>query len=408
MATTLNSAAYRDYNLQILGETISGAFAGNTAFEGSILKTSGALLIDGSMPNVGPDVIGNTVTIPYFGTVGDFVDRAEGIDGVPNAIAKTNEQATVVCSYLGVSMTKWARYADLDDAYAEVAKQTVVAAQREIDRRVLAKAVTTELVTDLYSASSPRLLDYDAIVDARAMFGDENENVVAMAVHSRTWADLLKLKDTMGRPLVVAEGAAGDKISTFAGLPVIVSDRMPLTGSVMGAVTAAGTSPNVATLTGTPTGAWDLQIRVSGASLVLGTAKINFSTNGGKTWSGDITTGTAGVPVALIDPNKDPITGNNGTTGVSVAYAANFGNVNNTHSAKAIVKASSLIIKRGALAFWYNQNALTPQEDKNIRNDSVEIALHMYSAPHMYRRCAGGTKPGVVMVNHNVSGFTGP
>lgn len=407
MATTLNTSTYRDFDLQILESTIQGAFAQKDAFIGSLLQSSGALSVSGTMPGQGANVIGNTITMPYFGTVGDFTALAEGDSGTPNAIYKTNETATISRTYLGVSMSTWARYADTDDAYNEMARQVVVATRREMDKRALTEAVTTELVYDVYSASLPKFLDFDTVVEARAAFGDEAEDVVAMAVHSRTYADLLKLKDSAGHPLAVLNGVAGDRIPTFNGLPLVVSDKMPLTGSSMGTVTSAGTgSEPVATLAGTPTGPWDLRIRVASGT-ALATAKINFSTNGGRTWSGDITTLAAAAPLALIDPNKDSIVGNNGTTGITVAFAGDFANVDNTYSAKAVLKASSLIIKRGAMAVWYNQAALAPKFDVNIRQDSQEIALHMYAAACLYRRANGGTKPGAVLVNHNLSGFTG-
>jgi|GEM_PF-960241 len=65
--------------------------------------------------------------------------------------------------------------------------------------------------------------------------------------------------------------------------------------------------------------------------------------------------------------------------------------------------ATSLLVKRNALVWWFNGDTPVIQTDKDILADTDVAALHVYWAAHRYRRPANGsgTKTGVVKVIHN-------
>lgn len=395
----------RDFDVQILTETVQGRFAQQSAFMGSALVSQGAVRVEGTMPVADPNFIGNEITVPYFGTIGKFVNNPDGEAVVPRTISQTHEKATITRSSLAFEVSRWAQHSSpFDrDPYAEASDQIMVAAEREMDDRIIAAAMTTPLGIDVYSAGSPQILDHATLVDARAQWGDENRDVVAMIVHSRTTADLRKLTDNIGRPLLL-DSQRDDDVPRFAGVALIESDKAPLTGSSMGAVTSAGTAPPVATLAGTPKGAWNLRLECTTGG-AHETARVRFSTDGGRTWSAPITTAAATVALPLIDPATDSIVGVNGETGLTVAFAAGTFNVNNVWTSKAVLKVTSLLVKRGALAFWYNRNAMAFETDKNILRHTDIAAMHLYGVAHRYRRVATGTKPGVVAIQHNVLGY---
>jgi hypothetical protein len=189
----------------------------------------------------------------------------------------------------------------------------------------------------------------------------------------------------------------------MAGLRVVVSDRVPLTSSTMGTVTSSGTSPPVATLAGTPLGPWRLHIdAITGDGTTI---TFRFSTDGGNTWSATLTAADDGVPVALIDTAVDSLVGVNGKTGLTVAFAAGTFNADNLWTSTAALQVTSLLLKKGALAFWYSSGNMELDTDKNILKHAKLAAMHLYSAPHRYKRVPGGTKPGVVPIVHNVGGF---
>lgn len=395
-ATTTDS---RDFDVQILEETVRGHFSGKNALMGSILTSQGAVIVKGDM-GMGRDFIGNEITIPYHGVIGDFSDNPEDTAITPVALRSTHEKATVGRSSLAFEVSRWARNSGPDDPYEECARQIEVAATREFDRLCITAAAATPLVSDVYSASSPVYLDWDAIVDGRAKFGDEQDGIVGMVVHSRVEAGMRKLRDSVGRPLLIDSQMNGE-ITRFCGVPVLVSDRVPLEGSSMSTVVEAGTTPPDVTLTGTPLGAFNLRIKiiVTGAR---GTFTFQFSTDGGQTWSGTILS-AASVP--LIDPAADSTVGVNGRTGLTAAFEDAAAAANNTWESNAILKATSLVMQRGAMTLWYNRAAMGLETDKDILKHNDVAAMHLYRVAHLYRRRNGGSRPGVVAIKHNVQGF---
>jgi hypothetical protein len=401
---------------QILEDAVRGVFSGKKAFMGSILASSGAVAVRGTMPQGGASAIGKTIDVPYFGTIPGFVDNNDGDSASPQKIAQTSEQATIARASLAIETTRWAQGIGavdpaLGDPHDEAAAQVMEQAERKMDSIMIAKFAATALLRDVYSATLPVYLDHRQVVRARSKFGDEQDGVVAMAIHSMVEADLAEMLDANGRPLLVEtvrQNAQGVDVvdKRFAGVPLLVSDSADLTGSTMGAVTGAGTTPPVATLTGTPLGPWNLVI-----DCILGgahqTATYRFSTDGGNTWSATITTLAAAAAQPLVDTAVDSLVGKNGATGLSVAFAAGTFNADNTWTATANLAAKSLICQRGAGAFWYNAQAVAPQRDRDILKDSDLLASHLYHAAILYRRRRGGTRPGCVAIKHNVRNYVG-
>lgn len=393
----------RDFNVQVLQDTVRGVMRGKTALVDSILASSGGIVVNSAM-TADRNFIGNEITVPYFGTIGDFVTNAEDNAVTPVTLKTTNEKATVGRSSLAFEVTKWAQNSGPMDAdpYEECAQQIRVAARREMDRLCVAAAAATPMVRNVYSASSPVYLDWDLVTDGRAMWGDEQEDIVGMVVHSQVESGLRKLRDDMGRPLLLDSMVNGSTVTRFNNIPLVVSDRAPLTGSSMGSVTETGAVVGNVTLSGTPTGPWDLRIDIiTGGS--RGTATFKFSTDGGNTWSAELTTAAT---VALTDTAADSLVGNNGATGITAAFGVATYDAASVYSAKAVLKASSLIIQRGALAFWYNANAMDLKTLPDILKDNDVAAMHLYRVAHLYRRRRGGTRPGVVSLVHNVPGWT--
>lgn len=408
MAITVNTDLI---DVQILVDAVRGVFRGKTAFMGSVLVSQGAVRVSGTMPKGGPGAVGKKIDIPYFGTIGEFVNNADGSAITPSKIQQVLEQATVARQSLAAETSRWAQgVGQIDpavgDPHQEAAEQVMVQATRAMDALCVAEAKTTPLVSDVYSATIPVYTDWDLIIDAKTLWGDEQDNIVAMVVHSQSLADMAKLKNGHGDPLLVLNQTQGqESVIRFAGVPVVVSDKVPLDGSTMGAVTSSGTAPPVATLTGTPLGPWKLSIdcMLSHASDTL----IRFSTDGGNTWSANIAATDSGTPVPLIDTAADSLVGVNGKTGISVAFAAGTFTDDNLWKAQANLKVTDLILQQDALAFWYNQQRLGAQSDVDILADADIIAMHLYHATKLYRRRRGGSRPGCVAVKHNVKNYIG-
>jgi hypothetical protein len=383
---------------EILTTAVRGAFAGKNAFIDSAAVAAGLVVVNDTFDVSDSSRIGDQISVPYFGQLGEFDDRTDGTPATPKALAGTNEKATIVMATLGVEITRWANNNGGTPGVTpeqEAAEQIRKAARRKMDRAVITAACASgALVKDVYSATVPRKLDADLIVDAGVLWGDENEDSAVLLCHSKAVNDLDKLKDAQGRPLGRDLAAAGRKIVT--------SDVMPLTGSTMSAITAAGTTPPTVTVSGTPTGPWNLKIICTKLG-ARGTSEIKFSTDGGQNYSAAIVT-AASIP--LIDTSVDAITGNNGTTGLTIAMADTAAAVDNVWTATATLKATSLLVRPGSLAFWFNRLALEFLPDSDPSNDSKLGWMHLYYCAHKYRRHPQGTKSGVIKLVHNVSPVT--
>lgn len=393
----------------IFTEAVKAAFRGKNALMGSVLVSSGAVIVADNMPEGGQGAIGKTISIPYFGVGGKFVNNPDGSAIVPNKIQQVQEQATVARSSLAFEFSVWAQGLSqvnpkIGSVYEEGVSQIKAAAVRRMDELIVEKCKASPLVRNVYSATSPVYADHRQLVRTRTKFGDEQGDIVAMIVHSQAAADMAELTDSAGRPLLLESIAKGqDSVFNFAGIPTLVTDNVPLDGSTMGTVTETGAAVGGVTLTGTPMGPFELKIdMVAGGS--RGTATFRFSTDGGNTWSETLTTAAT---VELKDTAIDSLVGVNGETGITAAFGVATYDAASVYSSTANLCVSTMIFKRGAAAFWYNGSRLGLKSDQDILADTDIIAQHLYAAPHLYRRANNGSRPGVAILKHNVRNFIG-
>jgi hypothetical protein len=367
---------------EILIDAVQGEFKGMNA-----LMNSGAAIVNGSLPNTRG---GDVVKIPYFNVLGELEDLAsdEGGSGDPPALnprklTMSNDSSPVKHSGVAFETTEWAQMAAAyADPYGEAARQIREATERRADAGLIDAAIGTPLGLDVYNAGTPRYLDYDLMVDGKALWGDEKKDIAFAAVHSAVFARLEKAKDLNGLPLF---GTASDGGALrVAGVTVRESDRVPVEFNT---ITATGTTPPTVTVTGYSKGAFSalrLEITTAGAR---GTAVFRYSFNGGSTWtSGVLTAATVNLQLNGVD------------TGLTVNFAVGSYAVDNVYVGTP--KFSTLIVKKNALVFWFNKTPVV-QTDKDILADTMIAATHVYWVAHMYSRMPGTTNPGVVRLRHN-------
>ena len=400
------------FNPQVFSETMQSRLAQKNALMGSMLVATGAAIVTPTL-NASSANLGQLIDLPYHGGVGLFEENvADGQAAVPRRPKMTSEQATVTRDTLAFEMTRWSQSAASSDPYANAVDSIMQALAKITDKRLVDAAVAPGVIESVITNAT---LDYDIVVDAKARFRDEQEDIVAMVVHSEAMRDLLKLKDAAGNPLLTASQNEGE-FDRFVGIPIGVSNQVPVTGSVMGAVTEDGTSPPDVTLAGTPSDAWDLKIECTTGGSSDGTAKFRWSTDDGSTFSDIYTIPSGGgafildeSPQAATEANRaaDSLVGINGSTGITATFTNGTYNTDNVYRAEADMRVSSLILKRGALAWWFNQSLLGLQTDKDILVDSDVAAMHLYAAAKRFRRRAGGTQTGVISIVHDVKAYNG-
>lgn len=214
---------------EVMADAIGGAIAKLDALDGT-----GAVVISNDLPETARG--GDTVNVPYFGHLGEFEDRNEGQALTIASITSAAEQATVQRTGKAFEITNWAQKAAAGDPYAEAARQMAAGVRRKVDSAALAAALTSTLTLD--KSSEP--LAYAHFVQLLDLFGDEQDDVVAFAVHSKILASIRQLEDTSGRLLLVdAKSDAGRP--TILGRPVFVSDKHTVDP------TGGGAAPDIAT-----------------------------------------------------------------------------------------------------------------------------------------------------------------
>ena len=266
---------------EILADAVAGGWPNRIALFGT-----GAAVESSTLPEASRG--GDVVKVPYFGSIGEFDDVAEGVALVPATLTMTSETANVQRAGKAVEITTWAQMAAMyADPYAEVSRQIIEGARRKFDSALLTAAgAASQIVVDRSTAT----ISYDAIVDALQGWGDQSQDVAAVVVHSKVLGDLRKIRDANGLPLFTDAQQGG--LPRILGLPLIVSDRAP-------------------TIAGTPT------------------------------------------------------------------------------------KYTTLLIKRGALALWYNR-VPTIETDRDILVDADILSCNIYYVAHCYSRLPGINKPGIV------------
>lgn len=185
---------------------------------------------------------GVSIKIPYIGALGEAEVLAEGNALTPEAPTPDSETATVIRVGKAVTLTKWAELqAAFQDPYAALASQLTDRIVR-VQEQKLIDAITASLPAMTYTVPNSGTLDYDAVNKAKAKWGDEQDPVVAMAMHSKTWFDLLQIKDSTGRPMALESVTAdGSLLRMWAGVPIIVTDFMPVSsGTYTTALLKAG------------------------------------------------------------------------------------------------------------------------------------------------------------------------
>jgi HK97 family phage major capsid protein len=210
---------------ELLEQAIEGAFLGRT-----LLFGTGAVVRSNTLP--GNKKGGDTVTIPYFSTLGDAETLAEGDALTPEKITESKETNVVIRIGKAFETTMWAQWAAAGDPYKEASRQIDIIIARAQDQALIDRATAalpTAYVWDI-TGTPGATLNFDVITDAAGIWGDQQDDVVLLGVHSKVFRDLRKLKDSTGRPLLVDPEFSPLPLgrpapATIWGIPIVVSDK---------------------------------------------------------------------------------------------------------------------------------------------------------------------------------------
>ena len=222
MATTARSDLI---DHQILAEEVVKGVAGMNGLDGS-----GVIVMNPGL-QAGPDEVGNTVTVPYFDSLGEAEEVAENGALTPVKMTQSSESGTVVRFGKAVSiggLAKRSRRTGLD-IYTVASSMILTMLKRKVDAlaldRLAARAVSASMVYDGSAAN----VSTTSIVGTYKLFGDEiegNGDVALWVMNSKVYWDAAVLADSTGRPLFTP--ALGDRLGSLNGVPTRMSDKSNL------------------------------------------------------------------------------------------------------------------------------------------------------------------------------------
>lgn len=215
----------------LLLEALPGAFA-----KIAVLRSTGALIFITGMP-AGRGQVGSLIKVPNFGTVGDMeILQEDGQALTPVGISMSADTAMVKHAGKAIEASYWAQASVAENPYTEMSRQLAVSTERLADAEGVAAAIASPSSLTLNVSGTGTTLDYDTMIEAKMLWGDEQDSIAALVVHSKVKGDLYKLKDSTGRPLFQdnvqhtrLDGSV-QLMEYFAGVPVVVSDRMTSSG----------------------------------------------------------------------------------------------------------------------------------------------------------------------------------
>lgn len=353
----------------------------------SVMGKTGAVRLEMNLP--GGTRAGSPVHVPYFGSLGTMSDYADGDPIDVLQLAQSDETASVVRSGIAFTITDMAqRLAAYADPYSEGGRQVMLAVEQRANEAAVQAAVNTSglparMQRDVFSVGSPRYFDLDLMAEARMSFGDEQDGLCALVMHSATVKNILQQKATTGQRLfnIAAQDIERGTI-TFEGLPpAYVSDLTPVEFSVA----SAGTSPPTVTITGKSFGENKPKIVIdsTGGGTSRGQATFSYSLDGTSNY--EATGVTTAAAVAL------------GDSGLTANFAA--GTYNTDQSWVCTPKYSTMLLKRDALIFW--MNPLNAEDFRDPLRKATIHSLEILHVTHRYKRLAGRRRGGVALIKHN-------
>jgi hypothetical protein len=217
---------------EVLNDAIEAGIAGQRVFQGSPV-----VIARGDLPswntNTGKQIKGgDTITIPYWETIGDF-ETVSDETSVPTTIQKletTEETSTVIHKRLAVQIAYVTSQfaAEGSDPIFESSRQMIEKAFHTMESTLVSKSRDTTLSLDI-TAVGDGLLTYDAFVKALEKWGDEEfENgqmAAALAfMHSNSLRQVRSVKDANGMPIFT--DARNGEPPRVMGIPGRISDLL--------------------------------------------------------------------------------------------------------------------------------------------------------------------------------------
>lgn len=160
---------------------------------------------------------GDRVKIPRWSAIGEFDELTEGVAMTPVNLTATSEEATVKEFGKSVEITELALLSSYEDPLKALAEQFARYAALAIDKELITTANTTTL-----SQSVASTITLNAILDAKALFSDAQDDVM-LVLHPKVATDLMKLSEFKTLTQIASDVITKGAVGTIYGMPVMIS-----------------------------------------------------------------------------------------------------------------------------------------------------------------------------------------
>jgi len=160
---------------------------------------------------------GDKVKIPKWGAVGEFEEAQEGVAITPVNLTSSSKTVEIKKFSKAVDISQEALLSAYSDPIKELGTQFARYAALALDKALIAEAETTTL-----SHTVNTTITLDAILDAKALFRDSQEDVV-LILHDKVATDLMKLSEFKTLTQVSSDVIIKGAIGTIYGMPVVIS-----------------------------------------------------------------------------------------------------------------------------------------------------------------------------------------
>lgn len=197
-----------------------------------VLYGSRAVNVSATLGAQGQLKVGRKLTIPYFGMIGQWQDDVpEHVALDVDKATETVEESEVRRMGIGVEWSAWSemilrgRQQNLDP-YMLFSSQALMRLGQRFEQKLVTTAVTglDSAYINAAPANASKTIDWDNIADTKQLLGDAARKIVMMSVHSKVKTDLVKLKDSVNRPMFVDAMGGTNEIPRLQGMPVFESD----------------------------------------------------------------------------------------------------------------------------------------------------------------------------------------
>lgn len=167
---------------------------------------------------------GNTVTLPYYTSIGTATVVAEGTDIPITKMVETTKTVTVIKVGKGVQITDEAVLSGYGDPIGEAISQIAMAIADQVDVKLLAALAGN--VTNVFTSTSTTTISADDIADALTLFGEDIDGDKVLLCSAAAYANFRKADDWLPASEIAAETLIRGTVGMIHGCQVVVTNRI--------------------------------------------------------------------------------------------------------------------------------------------------------------------------------------